>query len=259
MLVFGAIMPHPPVSVPGIGNQEEIEKLKKTLNAFEILREGLENARPDIVVVISPHAKLEPYSFVVNSETPLRGSLQQFGIDQVFDFKNDLDIAEQIVYACNSNEIPAHLHPGLLDHGALIPLYHLMKNIHPHVVHLSFSMMNFQMHCRYGDLLGKIFDSTPKRIAVIASGDLSHKLNPNAPAGFSERAKFFDQQILESLGCKNYSVIIGMQESFIEEMAECGLRSIVILMCILQGKDYTFNLLSYEGPFGIGYLTARLL
>lgn len=257
MIVFTAIVPHPPMSIPGIGSREDLLALQKTLLAFDTLRQDLESARPDVVIIISPHAPLEPYHFVINSASVLAGDLSQFGVDIAAHFRNDSEIAELIEYACEQDEIPVHMHEHALDHGAMVPFYHLLKNINPHVVHLSFSFLDLKTHYIYGELIKTVCEASHKRIAIIASGDLSHRLTPDAPAGYSPQAKFFDRRIIESLGELDHGRIFDIHRESSEEAAECGLRSFVILLGTIHGSDCQFDLLSYEHPFGIGYLVAR--
>jgi aromatic ring-opening dioxygenase LigB subunit len=260
MIVFSAIMPHPPMSVPGVGSRDDFLMLAKTLEAFDRLRIELEVADPDTIVVISPHAHLEPYAFVINSESELKGSLSKFGSDRVYEYRNNIEIADKLAYVCLMNDMPAHLHSEFLDHGAIVPLYHLTPNIKPKIVHLSFSMMSYKQHYRYGEIVRSVIDSPGSgRVAVIASGDLSHKILPNSPAGFSPGAQEFDHAVIRYLGSNDLVSLMNMEPETIEMAAECGLRSIIVLLGILHDKKYKFELLSYEAPFGIGYLTARLL
>lgn len=260
MLVFAAITPHPPESIPGIGTPEDIEAVEKTLQSFDVLRQELERTDPDTLIIISPHGQLEPYSFVINSSSVLKGSFDKFGLDDVFEYQNDIEFADKLAFAGSMNEIPTHLHESFLDHGALIPLYHLLKNIHPKVIHLSFSLMNYEQHYRYGEIIRCLIDKkVGNRIAVVASADLSHKLTPLSPAGYSPSAQIFDCNILHYLGANDEASIMKLHSEDTAEAAECGIRSIVMLLGILHGQKYEFNLLSYEFPFGIGYMTARLL
>ena len=143
MLVFAAIMPHPPESVPGVGTPEQLKACQKTLGAFDKLRIGLEKADPNTLVVISPHARLEPYSFVINSADMLKGSLAEFGSDRIQSYENDLVFVNKLAFSGLMNDIPTNLKESFLDHGALIPLHHLLKNIRPKIVHLSFSLMDY--------------------------------------------------------------------------------------------------------------------
>ena len=260
MIVFAAIMPHPPESIPGIGHKGNSKTVKKTLQAFDQLRVEIEKSYPETIIVISPHAHMERYSFVINSAKKLVGDFSQFGVKKSLTFVNDIKIVNELFSACFIREFPVQLHKNFLDYGAMIPLYHLTKNIKPKIVHLSFSFMNYDFHYRYGQMLQKIIDDNAhKRIAIIASGDLSHKLSPESPAGFSPKAKEFDKMMLRYLKENDIKSIMKLKRQDVVEISECGIRSFVILFGALHGKEYKFKLLSYESPLGIGYLTARLL
>ena len=253
-------MPHPPESIPGIGNKESFKAIQKTLQAFDKLRIGLEKADPETIVIISPHAHMEKYSFVINSANKLVGDFTQFVLEKEFTYVNDIEIVEELFSACTVKELPAQLYEDPLDYGALIPLYHLTKKIKPKIVHLSFSFMDYDFHYRYGQILQRIIDdNTQKRIAIIASGDLSHKLSLKSPAGFSPKAQDFDRMVLRYLKEDDIQSIMKFKKQFLSEISECGISAFVILFGVLHGKKYKFKLLSYEGPLGIGYLTARLL
>ena len=96
-----------------------------------------------------------------------------------------------------------------------------------------------------------------KKIAVIASGDLSHCVTKDAPAGYSPRGKEFDEKLVELITNKNITGILKIDQGLIEEAGECGLRSIMILLGLLERINYTPEILSYEAPFGVGYLVAN--
>jgi aromatic ring-opening dioxygenase LigB subunit len=261
MLVFAAIMPHPPESMPGIGDRASFVALKKTINSFKQLATDLEKADPETIIIISPHAQMEKYAFVINSDIELKGTLINFGLDKVFAYENNVEMADKISFASQMNEdIATRLQAGFLDHGTLIPLFHLAKKIKPKIVHLSFSLMNYERHYRYGEIIQSVIDGQYfGRVAVIASADLSHCLNKNAPCGFSKDATAFDRDVLHYLGAGDLASLMRIEESETQKIKECGLRSIIILLGILHGKPQNFKLLSYEAPFGVGYLTARLL
>ena len=49
-----------------------------------------------------------------------------------------------------------------------------------------------------------------------------------------------------------------MDKNLIEEAGECGYKSIIILLGALSlVPNFKFEILSYEGPFGVGYLVAN--
>ncbi len=257
MLNFACIAPHPPIIIPGIGRPEDLKLVSKTIAAMEKLRGDLEKANPDTILIISPHAPTDPNGFLINSEAELKGNFSDFGLNNLMDFQNDYELMEKIGYVSDAAGIIVHFHESFLDHGALVPLYYLTKNIKPKLVHCSFSFLDFRTHYRYGEIIRKVIDESDKKIAVVASGDMSHRLSQGAPAGYSPRGREFDEKLIELLSKNDVNGVINMNENLIEEAGECGLRSIIILLGILGGK-YEFNLINYEGPFGVGYLTASL-
>lgn len=96
------------------------------------------------------------------------------------------------------------------------------------------------------------------KIALIASGDLSHCLKHDGPYGFHPDGPKFDQEFIEALKHKNIKTILKLDEIY-PEANECGLRSFCFLLGILEasGINYQPEILSYECPFGVGYLVAN--
>ena len=97
-----------------------------------------------------------------------------------------------------------------------------------------------------------------RQVCLIASGDLSHRLHPGAPAGYSPRGKEFDQNIQESLEKLDADLLLQLPEDLIEDAGECGLRPIVMLLGAVSDFAAESYIYSYEGPFGVGYLVAGI-
>ncbi|MBI5254687.1 hypothetical protein HY932_02820 [Candidatus Falkowbacteria bacterium] len=77
-LVFASIVPHPPLLIPNIG-KDEIKKVKKTQRAMEKLEEDLYIAKPDVILIISPHASLFSDAFTINAHINFVSDFEQFG------------------------------------------------------------------------------------------------------------------------------------------------------------------------------------
>ena len=58
---------------------------------------------------------------------------------------------------------------------------------------------------------------------------------------------------------KKTDEIFAFDDKFIEQAGECGLRSFLILLGALSKINYQPELLSYEGPFGVGYLVMNFV
>lgn len=257
-LVFGAICPHPPILIPSIG-QENLKKIAKTKEAMERLAEDFYHSSPDTVIVISPHSQIMAENFIINHSPKLVGDFSDFGdLETKLEYDNDIGLAYQIRESLET-KIPIILTESeKLDHGILIPLYYLTKEIKElSVIPISYSLLDWQTHFNFGQGIRKILNQSSKRVAVIASGDLSHRLSENAPAGFSPQGKKFDQKLSKLLSEKKINEILKLDDNLINEAGECGFRSILILLGVFDGLNYDIELISYQGPFGVGYLVAN--
>jgi aromatic ring-opening dioxygenase LigB subunit len=144
------------------------------------------------------------------------------------------------------------------QHGAQVPLYYLMKNLPDlPIEELSITFDSYKDHYQWGKKEGKKYQHGPKRIAFVASGDLSHCLKADGPYGFNPAGPLFDRKLIELIKKKNIEGILNLDRDLIENAGECGLRSICFLFGVLEGQTYEPEILSYEGPFSVGYLVAN--
>ncbi|NCN07382.1 AmmeMemoRadiSam system protein B [Candidatus Falkowbacteria bacterium] len=258
-LVFSAISPHPPIIIPSIG-KEHLENITKTKEALASLERDLYAAKPDILIIISPHGHTNADHFTINLSDNFEINFEDFG-----DFSTKIPVKGDILLMTNDKERISSKSPiniiseTKLDHGIGIPFYCLGQNIQNiKIIPIYFSLLDNQSHLDFGKILKEVIFSTDKRIAVIASADLSHCLTENAPAKFNPAGKEFDEGLIKLLQAGDSQGIVNMDTKTIGNAAECGLRSILILLGILNNINYETKILSYEAPFGVGYLTANL-
>lgn len=257
-LVFAGITPHPPLLLPTIG-KEEIKKIEKTNKALLQMEKELYSTHPDIIIVISPHGSFFVDAFTVNACPEYTTDFKEFGdISTKLKFKGETMLAYKIRKSSFDQNIPtATVSEPLLDHGSGIPLYFLtahLKNFN--LLQLGFCDLSYKNHVEFGNVLQEVILNTNKRVAIIASGDLSHSLISEAPAGFTPEGKLFDTKIQDFLANQNLAGMLQLKPEFISSAAECGFRSLLILAGVLQGINCDYKKLCYEAPFGVGYLTA---
>lgn len=255
MLVFAAITPHPPILIPTIG-QDSLEQIKKTKEAMENLGQEIYAARPDTVIVISPHGELMSEAFTINTAPQFKASFKKFGdLETQLECQGDAALAYQIKEALETKVQLQMIAEAELDHGTSVPLFYLLTHLpQTKVIILGYSGMDLKAHWNFGKMLMEVIHNTNKRVAVIASGDLSHALTKDAPAGYVPEGKKFDKELIDFLNNKNTDKIINFDVHLVEAAAECGLKSILILLGILGEQNYSPKQLSYQGPFGVGYL-----
>jgi AmmeMemoRadiSam system protein B len=260
-LVFAAITPHPPMLIPGIG-KSTTEQLAATKSAFEKLEQELYLAKPNIILIISPHSSIFSESFSVNAHDKFTSAFDQFGdFTTKKEWYGSPDFAALISKESVNRHIPVQLvSQENLDHGAAVALYFLTNHLpDAKVVPLGYSALPRETHIGYGEMLKDIIFSSNKRIAVIASGDLSHCVSPEAPNGAKPAGKEFDDTFINLLETGKFSSIFTLDQGLTSEADECGYRSSLILLSILKNINCRFHTLSYEHPFGIGYLVGNFI
>jgi len=147
-----------------------------------------------------------------------------------------------------------------LDHGAFVPLWYAAAEARPAVVLMAFGMAPRRELYEAGRRLRAVCSAAetgPQSIGVIASGDLSHRLVRGGPYPYSPRGAEFDAIIVDILRRGAFDEFLDVDEALVEEAGQCGLRSFIILAGFLSGGPAGAEVLSYEGPFGVGYCVAR--
>jgi aromatic ring-opening dioxygenase LigB subunit len=112
---------------------------------------------------------------------------------------------------------------------------------------------------RYRDLgheLRRREDEADGRTVLVASGDLSHRLLKDGPYGFHARGPELDALIVEGVRAGDADALLAIDPPVIADGAECGLRSFVFALAALEPAHV--EVLSYEGPYGVGYMVATL-
>ena len=258
-LVFSAIVPHPPILIPTIG-KEHIKEIDNTVKAMKELEQRLYTAKPDVILIISPHGTILPDAFTANLNPTYKANFEQFGdMSTKLEFKSSPMLIDKFNEDAEDCEIPlTMITEENIDHGAAVPLYYLTQHLPDiKIIPMGYSMMDFKAHLDFGECLKNAIVNENKRIAVIASGDLSHRLTKDAPAGYSEKGKEFDEKMIELIKNKDIDGMVNLDPKLVEEAGECGLRSFLILLGIISRMQYEPEILSYEGPFGVGYMVAH--
>jgi aromatic ring-opening dioxygenase LigB subunit len=165
------------------------------------------------------------------------------------------DAAEQLAAARPDKLIIIAPHT---EHGYQVPLYYLGKHLAPdiEVEKILVTHPSYQHYLELGKKYGVKIRQSPQRIAVIASGDLSHVLKADGPYGYHPAGPQLDEIIVSAIRGKEVEELLNIDTEILDFGAECGLRSILFLFGVFAGTDYATEVLSYEGPFGVGYMVA---
>jgi AmmeMemoRadiSam system protein A len=260
-LVFSGIAPHPPIMVPEVG-RESIAGVRDSIAAMRELTERLIASGAESVVLISPHAPLEIDSFVAYEGPEVYGDFANFRAPETsVSAPVDEQLLRSIAEAAAAEGYRVSLLPDSeLDHGTAVPLYFLLRNgWQGKVVALGYSFLSNEDHLRFGTCIKKAVEQVGRPVGFIASGDLSHRLAPHAPAGFNPYAHIFDETVVASLRANNPQGIVEIDYDLRKVAGECGYRSMLVAIGAGSGLPPSCEVMNYEAPFGVGYLVAQLI
>lgn len=261
MSIIGAfIVPHPPLIIPEVGKGDE-QKILKTIESYQRVAKRIAQLNPDTVIITTPHSIMYSDYFHISPGKTAKGDLGRFGVSKVsFEVEYDEDLAKRIGKNAKQEGLQAGMageKEAELDHGTMVPLYFLKQaGIKAKIVRIGLSGLSYLDHYRLGRCIHDTTEEMGKKVVFIASGDLSHKLIEEGPYGFSSEGPEFDRIVTDAIKEGDFLPLLEFSPDFCDSAAECGLRSFIILAGALSGRAIKPELLSYEGPFGVGYAVA---
>lgn len=270
MITYVALSPHPPIIIPEVGGDRAREVIS-TIQAMQAMAMELLASSPDTVVFLTPHGNVFPDCITCLMEPDLSGDMSNFGRPDVrTSHPNDLALLQELMMRAEERSISLiginrdmaeHYNLNAqIDHGILVPLYYLEKagmGDKP-VIAISVGYLNNVELYALGSIIQAAAESLGKRVAVVASGDMSHRLKDEGPYDFHPDGSRFDRTVKDLLSQNDVQGILDIPETLRKNAGECGYCSIVIMLGTLDGYEFKTKVFSYEGPFGVGYLTVGL-
>jgi AmmeMemoRadiSam system protein A len=265
MITLGALLPHPPIIVEGVGRPADHQTAANTINAMREVDRILAKNPPETLVVFTPHGTVYQDAIIVYGDPRLSGNLQRFGVGRSWDWPADRELAEEITHLGREAGLPVYLmdqqqaagggFPAGLDHGVIVPLSFFSSEWVSQVklVVIPLSYLPLEELYQFGAVIRDAINRLGRKTAIIASGDLSHCLTAEAPAGYNPRGAEFDRKLVELIDRSAVKEFMTFDPVLLEKAAECGFRSLIMLLGTFDQIDFQSEVLSYEGPFGVGY------
>ena len=257
---LAVFMPHAPVLVPGV-SEELIGEVAQTVESMRIAARRLMDSKPDSMVVVSPHSPRRLVPFGIWGGSQLQGNLETFAAPEVkVDLPNDVGLIEAIVSQAGAWGVSTwKIEEPQLDHGAVVPLCFMAEAgwRGPTVV-VSLNALGAAGVDRFGRAVAAAATSLDRRVALLASGDMSHRLTQFAPCGYEPRAAEFDEWLMATILRGDYRALEQVDEKLQSLAGEDALESVLLAAGATDWDSTGHQVLSYEGPFGVGYGVAIL-
>ncbi len=258
-IVGTALVPHPPILFGEIGGDES-RRVAKTKVAMARVAGWLKELDAEALIVISPHGPMRRGGLVGLGGDCATANFANFGIPGLaVDISLDEALMETISNLLCATNIDLRIDPSYgdnVDHGVGVPLLALRREgVKLPAVVFGYPALYREDLWRFGSMLHEACTERGLRAAVIASGDLSHRLQPGAPAGYDPRAGEFDLALVHAFRRGEPETLWELPDQVIERAGECGYYPLLVALSAARTVDPEpiALLYSYEAPFGVGY------
>ena len=257
--ILGAyLLPHPPILLKEIGRGEE-KKAQRTIHGMQEVAKDIRQKEPGVIILITPHGPVFQDAIAILAREELKGDFSNLEQGSSFVKKNHLELVERIKeYAHDEgiwcalvdSDIEKQYHISSdLDHGAMVPLYFIDQEYTDYqIVHITYGLLLGEELYQFGICIQKAIQDVQEDAVVIASGDLSHRLTKDAPAGYHPKGKDFDETLIRSLAEWKIERLFSLPELY---------RDAGNVDCVLSRSCWscdgcsTAEILSYERIFSV--------
>lgn len=259
MLVFAAFTPNSPLLTPEI-NKDKLLAVEKTRTAMQELADELYASKPDTVVIITDHPTRYRDAFCISLSDPYKFDLKEFGhfgFDRTF--RPDLMLIDQLQRTLRKAGQPITMSSDeALHYASAVPLSILTARLPKvNLVPIAYCDLEPKAHFEFGQNIKEAIISSSKRIAVIAAADMAHTLSLDGPAPLHSDGQIFDDKIQELISTKNSAGLLTIKPKILKNAKQLSHLPLTIMFGLLDHVAVEPTILSYEAPFGVGFLVAN--
>lgn len=267
-LVFGCIAPHGGLVIPELAGADG-PQAPKTRAAMEELGRRLAAARPETLVLVTPHGVRVDGAFSLLAAGRVAGRLGANGRSVAVAFGVDNALNDAIGAAATDLDVPvARVVPGApgdpdsclpLDWGAVVPFWFMGRALAPPpsvVVACPDRRLDLTHFPRFGAAVRRAAEALGRRVAFIASADLGHAHDPAGPYGYDPASAEFDAATVEAVRADDLGRLLTFDRAWVARAKPDALWQILNLHGALAGTGLRGELLSYEVPTYFGMLCA---
>lgn len=269
-LAFACIAPHGGELIPRLAKAGD-ERFSKTRRGMRDLARRIAAARPQTIVIASPHnLRLVQKIAVIVSENST-GSLQTSLTRRVtLKAKCNVKLARELLREAKADGLPVvganfGTFEGLtsdvpMDWGTIVPLWFVLqeKKVKAQIVIVTPSReIPIQQNVRFGRVLAQVLErKSSGRAVFIASADQAHAHSKSGPYGFSPLASKFDMIVTNAVRNNAIGSLTRLNSKLIDGAKPDSVWQIAILSGILYKIEMLPRLLTYEVPTYYGMMCA---
>ena len=267
-LVYACIAPHGGEIVPALAG-DKLPKFMETRNGMKELAAEMREAKPDTIVIASPHnLRLHRHIGVITAENST-GRAMEGKREIKYRAKCDVGLAQKLVDAAEREGIPVvgatygvyegPLSDLAMDWGTLIPLWFFLRGsgLGSKIVIVTPSRgIPLSQNYRFGKVVASVAEADRKRVAFVASADQAHAHRKSGPYGYSPDAERYDKLVVDAIRRGRLDSIMSLKPAFVENAKPDSLWQMTMLAGAAAVVPMEGKLISYQAPTYYGMLCA---
>ena len=267
-IVYACIAPHGGETIPALAG-DKLRLFAPTRRGMRILARQVKEARPDTIVIASPHnLRLSRHIGVVISEYS-SGQLVEGTKKVRLRVKCDVEMGRAIideaerrglpVVGANYGALEGPASDLAMDWGTLIPLWFFLREnrLKSRVLIVTPSRgIPLEQNREFGMCVANIAEGGKRRVVFVASSDQAHAHRKGGPYGFDPRARAYDRYVVEAVEGGRLSSVIGIDQDLVEAAKPDSLWQLAMLAGVLDVVQMKGRLVSYQVPTYYGMLCA---
>lgn len=260
---YACITPHGGEIIPELSGINP-GRMEKTRASMKEMGRRMAEAKPDCIVVLTPHGTRINGQFSIADSERLYGVLEENGAVYNLERFTERELAKVVVQKAKEDGIPVasinygtsegHFSCLQLDWGALVPL-RFMPDV-PVVVITPSRDLSLEQHYRFGASLQRAVKECVKRVGLIASGDWSHAHDEDGTYGYHPAAKQLDEETVNFIKSNELEKMMEWDPNFIDQAKPDGIWQTMILAGAIPLKKRQVDFHSYEAPTYFGLICA---
>jgi aromatic ring-opening dioxygenase LigB subunit len=264
-LVYACIAPHGSEAIPQLASRTNRRKFRKTRHGLLQLGAEVGRAKPDTIVLATPHnLRLWKNIGVIlaeNSTGTLQASPRSRRSVSV-KTRCDVEFAKELLERSKKANLPViganyGTNEGVtsdmpMDWGTVVPLWFMIPRCRrkPRLVIVTPSReIPLSKNYQFGQVIAEQAEADrKKRVVFVASADQAHAHQKPGPYGYSRRAKEYDRLVLDALTRNRIDQIMSIRPELVEAAKPDSLWQMAILAGITTKVKFRAELTSYDVP-----------
>ena len=272
-LEYACVVPHGGDLIPDLAVRKTEHLFEKTRDSVRKIVREIREARPDTIIIASPHnLRLQNNIAIITSENSTGQLNGPRGRRVRLRLKCDRELAQDLLKESTRKHLPVvganygtaegSASDVPMDWGTLVPMWFVAKEerVRARVVIVAPSReIPLIKNIAFGIVIGEMAEKSKKRIVFIASADQAHAHQKSGPYGFHRSATKYDQFVCRAIQKNRIGSISRLSKRFVEEAKPDSLWQMAMLAGLTRVVKMRGSLLSYEVPTYYGMICASFV